>query len=166
MKHTHARNERHGKNLADPSLSIGDIIALSREHDRFQDATRFTTSEMPGNRPPKQQSDFSQGPIPHGEYPKCASEGSYKRKREADKEHSTRGPKGNPYMEKDFCHRNQRNSRSHGLACKYVHDATEMATIRACSEANMWVQSPDSRSGKAQKTLGDQRSGGNARGRN
>ena len=93
---THTRNEWRDKNLADPSLSLSDIIALSLEHDRFPDATKFTPSKMPRNRHPKQKSDFSQGPTPREAYPTFASEGPYKRNREADKEHSTRVRRGTP----------------------------------------------------------------------
>ena len=163
---THTRNEWHDTNFSDPSISLGDIIALSRDRDRFPGAPKVTPSKMQRNRPPpKKNGDFSQGPTPREAYPKFASDGSCERKREGDKEHSTRGSKGTPYMGKDFCHRNQRNACSHGIACKYARDANEMATIQAWPDANMRVQAPDLSSGKAQKKLDDQR-GGNARGDN
>ena len=63
-------------------------------------------------------------------------------------------------MEEDISHRNQGKSRTHGLACKYARDTSEMATIQARNEAKMWVGAADLRSGEARKRLGDLRSGG------
>ena len=131
---THTRNERHGKNLADPSLSLGDIIALSLEHDRFPDATKFPPSKFQGTaQPPNSRTIFRKRP-PHVRHTRSSLREDKAHTNAIAKQTRNRqpaAPRGNPYMEKDLRRRNQRNSRSHGIACKYAHDATEMATIQA-----------------------------------
>ena len=101
---TQTRNEWRDKNLADPSISLGDIISLSLEQGRFPDASKFTPAKMPRGRAAKNQNPngfASQSPTPREAYPKFASDrqGSYRRKR-GDKESSTRGPKGAPTWKK------------------------------------------------------------------
>ena len=137
---TQARSDWRDRNLSDPSMSLGDIVALSLARDRFPDASKFIPARQPRIRGPKQQNaEVSQSFAPHESYPKYAPpQDSYNKRQKRDGEHATRGPKGDPYMEKDFCHRNQRNSCSHVLACRYARDSAEMATLQACDEANMW----------------------------
>ena len=151
------RNDWHGRNLNDPSLSLTDLVSLSLENDKYPEASKFAPAKMPRWRPNKNESQSSQN-TPRDSFPKYASnhqEPYNKRPRKDGCDHTTRGPKGNPYMERDFCRKNQRGACTHGLACKYAHDANELALVQACLDANLWVQAGDLRSGKAAKSLED-----------
>ena len=154
---TAMRNERRDRNLTDPSLSLSDLLTLSLEQDKYPGASRFIPPKMPRWRAPKDTSYGSSSQNTTA-MPKYASNNEPYNKRQK-KEHTTQGPKGNPYMERDFRHKNQRNACSHGLACKYAHYAKEMETIQGSLGANLWVQAADLRSGKAHKRLEDHKAG-------
>ena len=140
---TSMRNEWHDRNLTDPSLRWSDMVTLSLERDKFPDASKVTPSRMPRYRAPKDQNN-----TPREAYSKFASNEPYskRQKKDQDLEHTTRGHKGGPFVEKDFCHKNQRNQCTHGLSCKYAHDAGEMATIQGRYESNIWRSAADLRS--------------------
>ena len=151
---TSMRSERHDRNLTDPALSLTDLVSLSLEHDRFPDASKSIPARTQRDRRNQQMT-------PRESYPKYAQQEPYaKRQKKEDRDRTTRGPKGNPFMEKDFCHKNQRNQCTHGLACKYAHDSTEMTTIQACYDSSIWVSAADLRCGRAQKKLDDARTAG------
>ena len=126
-----ARKDRHGRNLADPAISLCDLATLSLGNDKYPDASSSTPARKPRIRTPKHQGDPPTGSDPRAAYPKFAEcQDSYRKRQMKDGEHATRGPKGTPLMGKDFCRRDQINSRTHGLACKYDHGSTEMAAIQ------------------------------------
>ena len=109
--------ERRGRNLTDHSLRICDLAALSL-------GRACTRGRGKSIHPARRAFERNRTRMSHHETRTRNTPLKIripKRQKGEEREHTTRGPKGNPFAEKEFCRKNQRNQRTHGIACKYAH---------------------------------------------
>ena len=94
---TSMRNERRDRNLADPALSLGDLVTISLGRDKYPVASKFTPSRLPRFRAQKDSAD-----TPRDAIPKFATQEPYAKRQQKDERdcHATRGPWGNPSRRK------------------------------------------------------------------